>query len=107
MTTSASKIRDHLERQGLTQAQTARAMGLHPRTVAKWVQITQYDARHSAPRASRLDPYRSRIVRLLKTHPYSAQQVFQQLREEASTGGVTIVKDYVRKRASALVARRS
>ena len=30
------QIRDHLGRQQLTVAQTARALALHPRTVAKW-----------------------------------------------------------------------
>ena len=31
------KIRDHFDRQGLTITQTARALGLHPQTVSKWV----------------------------------------------------------------------
>jgi transposase len=91
------KIKDCHERQGLTIAQTARALGLHAQTVAKWVQRSHYQARHSVPRASRLDPFKARIVRLLETHPYSAQQVFQRLREEGFAGGFTIVKDYVRK----------
>jgi transposase len=91
------KIKDCHERQGLTIAQTARALGLHAQTVAKWVQRSHYRARHSAPRASRLDPFKARIVRLLETHPYSAQQIFQRLREEGFAGGFTIVKDYVRK----------
>ena len=90
------KIRDHLDRQGLTQAQTARAIGLHPRTVAKWAHITQYRPRVTPARASRLDSYKSLIVRWLNTHPYSAQQVFQKLREQGFEGGVSIVKDYVR-----------
>ena len=91
------KIKDCHERQQLTIAQTARALGLHAQTVAKWVQRSQYRARHSAPRSSRLDPFKARIVRLLETHPYSAQQIFQRLREEGFAGGFTIVKDYVRK----------
>ena len=90
------KIRDHLDRQGLTQAQTARALGLHARTVAKWAQRTQYRRRETPPRGSRLDPYKGLIVRWLDAHPYSAQQVFQRLREQGFEGGVTIVKDYVR-----------
>jgi len=35
------KIRDHFDRQGLTITQTARALGLHPQTVSKWVRIEQ------------------------------------------------------------------
>ena len=91
------KIKDCHERQQLTVAQTARALGLHAQTVAKWVNRAQYRARHSVPRQSRLDPFKARILRLLETHPYSAQQIFQRLREEGFDGGATIVKAYVRK----------
>jgi hypothetical protein len=34
---------------------------------------------------------------LLDTHPYSAQQIFQRLREEGYRGGITILRDYVRR----------
>jgi len=91
------KIKDHHERQHLTVAQTARALGLHADTVAKWVNCAQYRTRLSAPRHSRLDPFKARIVRLLETHPYSAQQIYQRLREEGFEGGLTILKNYVHK----------
>ena len=91
------KIKDCHERQRLTVAQTARALGLHADTVAKWAHRTQYRARQAAPRSSRLDPFKARVVRLLETHPFSAQQIYQRLREEGFDGGFTIVKDYVRK----------
>ena len=91
------KIKDCHERQQLTVAQTARALGLHAQTVAAWVRRAQYRARQAVPRGSRLDPFKARIVRLLETHPYSAQQIFQRLREEGFVGGCTIVKDYVRR----------
>ena len=90
------KIKDCHERQQLTTAQTARALGLHAQTVAKWVTCSQYRARQTVPRSSRLDPFKARVVRLLESHPYSAQQIFQRLREEGFDGGFTIVKDYVR-----------
>ena len=90
------KIKDCHERQRLTIAQTARALGLHAQTVAKWVHRAQYRARQALPRSSRLDPFKARIVRLLESHPYSAQQIYQRLREEGFDGGFTIVKDYVR-----------
>ena len=91
------KIHDHHDRQGLTIAQTARALGLHPETVAKWVKRTRYEARAAAPRASRLDPFKDQVVRLLENHPYSTQQLFQRLQEAGYAGGLTIVKDYVAK----------
>lgn len=91
------KIKDCHGRQHLTIAQTARALGLHPETVAKWVRCPQYHPRQTAARSSQLDPFKARIVNLLERHPYSAQQIFQRLREDGYTGGGTIVKNYVRK----------
>lgn len=91
------QIRDCRDRQHLTISQTARALGLHRRTVAKWLASAQYRRRPSPPRASRLDPFKAQVVRLLETHPYSAQQVFQRLREAGFDGCYTTVKDYVRK----------
>ena len=88
------QIRDHLGRQQLTVAQTARALGLHPRTVAKWAG-EQFRARVGVVRASKLDAFKGQIVRWLDTHPYSAQQIFQRLGEAGYEGGVSIVKDYV------------
>jgi len=90
------RIHDHHGRQRLTIAQTARALGLHPETVAKWVKCTRYEPRRAAPRASRLDPFKGLIVRWLDSHPYSAQQLFQRVQEAGFRGGITTVRDYVR-----------
>lgn len=89
-------IRDHRDRQGLSITQTARALGLHPETVAKWSRRERYEARAPAKRGSQLDPYKALIVRWLEAHPLSAQQVFQRVREAGYTGGLTIVNTYVR-----------
>jgi transposase len=91
------KIHDCHERQHLTVAQTARALGLHADTVGKWLNCAHYRPRQSVQRRSQLDPFKARIVRLLETHPYSAQQIFQRLCEEGFEGGFTAVKDTVRK----------
>jgi transposase len=91
------KIHDCHGRQKLTVAQTARALGLHRETVAQWLKCPQFHVRQPVHRASRLDPFKARIVRLLETHPYSAQQIFQRLREEGFGGSLTTLKDYVRK----------
>ena len=100
-----SKIHDCHDRQGLTIAQTARALGLDPRTVARWLAHSRFEPRRSRPRGSVLDPFKPRITRLLDTHPYSAEQIFQRLREEGYRGGVTILRDYVA--ASGLPSGRS
>jgi transposase len=92
-----AKIHDCRDRQGLTIVQTARALGLHPQTVATWSARARFEPRRSRPRGSVLDPFKTRITRLLDTHPYSAQQIFQRLREEGYGGGMTILRDYVRR----------
>jgi transposase len=91
------KIHDCHDRQGLTIAQTARALDLHPQIVATWAARSRFEPRRSRPRGSVLDPFKPRITRLLDTHPYSAQQIFQRLRDEGYRGGVTILRDYVRR----------
>ena len=91
------KIQDCRERQGLTVAQTARALHLHPRTVAKWSARGHFERRRPQSRSSVLDPFKPRITRMLDTHPYSAVQIFQRLGEEGYDGGITILRDYVRR----------
>jgi transposase len=89
------QIRDHLGRQQLSIAQTAHALGVHPRTVAKWATVEQFRPRAGVARVSKLDAFKGQIVRWLDTHPYSAQQIYQRLCEAGYQGGRTIVKDYV------------
>jgi transposase len=93
-----AKIHDCRNRQGLTATQIARALGLNRKTVAKWLARPRFAPQQRCrPRSSILDPFKPRIVRLLDAHPYSAQQIFQRLHEEGYRGGVTIVRDYVRR----------
>ena len=91
------QIHDHLGRQKLTVAQTARALALSARTVAKWAGVQQFRPRAGVARVSKLDAFKGQIVRWLDAHPYSAQQIFQRLREAGYRGGRTIVGDYVQR----------
>jgi transposase len=92
-----SKIRDCHDRQGLTIAQTARALGLNARTVAKWLDRSHFEPRRSPPRDSILDPFKQNIAKLLDDYPHSVQQVFLRLRQRGYSGGLTILRDYVRR----------
>ena len=90
------QIRDHLGRQSLSVAQTARALGLDSRTVAKWAGVEQFRPRAAVvARVGKLDAFKGQVVRWLDAHPYSAQQIYQRLCEAGYQGGRTIVKDYV------------
>jgi transposase len=112
------QIRHLHQERGLNFAQIARELHLDQETVAKWARAKSYSiARTNMQRKSKLDPYKVLIQRCsrksahrqsqdcrlearhrwLERHPYSAQQIFQRLRaEEAYTGGITILTDYVR-----------
>jgi transposase len=84
------------EQQGLSASQIAATLSLDPRTVAFWLTQERFRLRQSPPRASKLDPFKAQIVRMLEKYPYSAAQVFQRLREQGYDGGYSIVKAYVR-----------
>ena len=87
----------HLKQQQLKPSQIAREIGLDLRTVEKWIDEPHFRPRKAVLRASKLDPFKPLIQRWLETHAYSAQQIFQRLREEGFEGGYAIVRDYVRK----------
>ena len=89
------KIRDYRDRQNMSLTQIAKALNLHHRTVATWADLLHYEARKAVPRTSVLDAYKGQVTRLLDTHPFTAQQIFQRLREAGYAGGYTTVKDYV------------
>lgn len=91
-----AKIKHLKEREGLTIPQIATELTLDPRTVRKWL-TQQFRPKTIPQRPSKLDPFKHDVVRMLETHPYSAAQILQRIRENGFDGGYTIVKSYVRK----------
>lgn len=84
------------EQKGLKASQIAQELKLHPATVQKWLAQPSFGRRKRAKRSSKLDSFKGQIVAMLERHPYSAQQLFQQLRQDGYAGGYSIVKDFVR-----------
>ena len=91
-----SKIRLLFDQKQLKVSQIAAELGLHEATVAKWVKIPKYRPRPTPKRTSKLDPFKGQIIAWLQQHSYTAQQLFQQLRQKGYTGGYSILKDFVR-----------
>ena len=91
------RIKNYHEQKGLNAAQIARELELDPRTVAYWLSQKKYRPRNPVQRPSRLDPFKSSILRMLENHPYTAAQILHKIREEGFDGGYTILTDYVRK----------
>jgi transposase len=84
------------EQKQLKASQIARELNLDPSTVQKWMNRPRFERRKGARRTSQLDPYKGPMVALLERHPYTAQQIWQRLREQGFTGGYTTVKEFVR-----------
>jgi transposase len=89
------QIRQLRDEEHLSAAQIAQSLSLDERTVSKWIDVKKYEPRKTSPRQSKLDPFKSTIVRLLAQHPYTAVQLLQRLKEGGYAGGYTILKDFV------------
>ena len=90
-----AKIHHLHDRDGLTPTQIAREMAIDVRTVVYWLGQAHYRQRQSNARASKLDPFKPSIKRLLEQHPFSAVQILGRLREQGYDGGITILRDYL------------
>jgi transposase len=85
-----------LEQEHLTVAQVATRLGLSHPTVEKWARRPTYQKANVPKRPSKLDNFKGAIMALLERHPYTAQQIFQQLKTQGYLGGYSILKDLVR-----------
>ena len=74
------QIRQLCDHEHLSATQIAAALQLDERTVAKWIDCKTYQPRAQTKRASKLDPHKGTIVRLLANHPFTAKQLLQRLR---------------------------
>src|SRR6266487_6417310 len=86
------QLRQLYDEKGLKISQIAAVLQLDIKTVEKWVDQPTYHPRQGTKRASKLDSFKGQIAALLERHPYTAQQLFQQLRQRGYVGGYTILK---------------
>jgi transposase len=90
------RIRLLHDQQGLKSSQIAAELGLDPRTVDHWIDQATYQPRQTPKRPSKLDSFKGPIVAMLERHPYTAQQILQQIRQQGYAGGYSILKEFVR-----------
>ena len=90
------RLRQLRDEQGLKISQIAAQLDLDPKTVAHWIERATYQRRQGRRRPSKLDFHKDHIRTLLERHPYTAQQILQQLRQQGYTGGYSILKNFVR-----------
>src|SRR6478609_6853931 len=86
-----------LHKEGLSARQIARQLKLGRATVRQWLQQADFKQRTAVSRPSKLDPWKDEITRLLHLHPYTAQQIFQQLQTRGYESGYSILKDFIRR----------
>jgi transposase len=80
---------------GVYQKDIARELGVDPRTIRRALR------RGGAPRpkrrrASKLDPYKPLVDKLLEENVWNAVVILRELQERGYTGGETILRDYIR-----------
>jgi transposase len=90
------QIRHLFTEKHLGLRQIARQLKLGLNTVRKWARRPGFTRAALPKRPSKLDPFKGEILRLLEAHDYSAQQIFQQLKERGYPGRYTILKAFVR-----------
>jgi transposase len=90
------QIRHLFTEKKLGLRQVARELKLGLNTVCKWARRESFKRAPIPKRASKLDPFKGEIIRLLAQHAYSAQQIFQRLKEQGYQGRYTILKAFVR-----------
>lgn len=82
---------------GLSYTEIARKHNIDPRTAKKYAHSDQKPVYQlSEPKKSILDPYKHQIDLWLEEAPYSAQRIYEKLKEQGYPGKITIVQDYVR-----------
>ena len=98
-------LREYLER-GLTKTQIASKLGIHRRTIHRWIETGQLErdldqeAVRYGPRPPvkrKIDDYRGIIQSRLEEFPrLSAVRIFEEIRAAGYEGGYSQVKEYVR-----------
>jgi transposase len=90
------QIRHLFTQEHLGLRQIARELKLDLKTVRKWAHRETFEKAKTPKRRSKLDPFKGDIVRLLEQHDYSAQQIFQRIKERGYQGRYSILKALVR-----------
>ncbi|WP_183331719.1 IS21 family transposase [Halomonas campaniensis] len=85
-----------LHQRGAHLVDIAHQIGCSERTVRRHLAREEAPTgRPARPRGSKLDPYKPIIDQLLADNVWNAEVIFQLIREQGYTGGVTIVRMYI------------
>ena len=86
-----------LHKQGLSQRQIAKRLGIHRRTVQKYLQKGERGPYQRPKAETLLDAFAPQIQAWLQEDDYQASWIFRKLKEQGYSGSYETVKAYVRK----------
>src|SRR5512139_1815140 len=84
-----------LHQRGVFLKDIAREVGVHPRTVRRALDRNGAPARERKTAASKLDPHKATVDRLLATDVWNARVILSEIRAEGYSGSYTILRDYI------------
>lgn len=84
-----------LKQRGVYTKDIAAELGVHPRTVSRALQRGSAPARERKQRASKLDPYKAEIDRLLAEGVWNGVVILRAIQALGYRGGHTILRDYI------------
>jgi transposase len=84
-----------LKKRGVYHKDIAAELGVHPRTVSRALQRGSAPRRERKRRASKLDPYKATVDRLLAEGVWNGVVILREIQAQGYDGGHTILRDYI------------
>ncbi len=84
-----------LAKRGVYLKDIAAELGVHPKTVRRALQRGCAPTSPRPPRASKLDPYKATVDRLLAEGVWNCVVILRELHDAGYTGSYTILRDYI------------
>jgi len=85
-----------LKRQGYSIRGIARKLGIHRKTVKRYLETKEFPKYQAVERRSGLEPYHKMIDDWLGTEDYLATRIYELVKQQGYQGGYETVKRYVR-----------
>lgn len=84
-----------LKKRGVYHKDIAAELGVHPRTVSRALRRGSAPQRERKRRASKLDPYKATVDRLLAEGVWNGVVILREIQAQGYEGGHTILRDYI------------
>jgi transposase len=84
-----------LNQRGVYIKDIAAELGVHPKTVSRALKRKGAPNPNREPAGSKLEPYKSKIDRLLKEGVWNANVILREIQAEGYTGGYTVLRQYI------------